>query len=164
MTLDSGGSHLNRTTTYAYTAQRHLLRTPTTAQTQIGTETGLLSVSDSVADPLGHTGLVFGDLCVLNDESHSYVTEPTTVWVSTVTEPAGVIPNTGGTTRTLTWDIMPVRGTGRADYAGDYTRSTRSDHRATRTSGLPARWTVDAQLRDPCRPYGSVDQTVRTCS
>ena len=82
VTLDAGdASHLNRTTTYGYT----------TFSGQNGTETGLLA---SVSDALGHT------------VSYGYSVPDNltgTVWVSSITEPAGV--DAAGQPRTQTFTL-----------------------------------------------------------
>jgi hypothetical protein len=80
VTLDSAG--VNRTTTFGYT----------TYSDMGGTETGLLS---SVVDPLGHV------------QSYTYAAPNTTLtgtmWVNSITEPAGVDSNNNP--RTITWTI-----------------------------------------------------------
>ena len=120
--LDPDG--LNRTTTFGYTSVTDVN----------GTETGLLS---SITDPIG------------NVVSYTYAiaAATATVWVSSVTEPAGVA--VGGGTRTHTWYIVPGSFAAGGRYGTTLSVGFRSNSKVTPLGAYPfaASVIVDTQLR-----------------
>jgi len=117
--LDPDG--LNRVTTYTYTSCSGTYINSSGSQ-QTTTENGLLA---SIIDPLGHTisyqystNSPFNAILIAEGISPYFIDPTGTIWVTTITEPAGV--DTSNNARTITWTI----GTTASQPAGVQTYST----------------------------------------